>query len=90
MQGKHGKDLFCLFCYSSLNNGQNLKIQSSTESAGPALSSQFDNPQVSLIRTKCWAQKGADYWKFTVFEINQLIYSRTPLKRTPLGLRKRV
>ena len=56
-----------LFCYNSLNNGQNLKIQNSTESVGTALSSQFDNPQVSLIRTKCWGQKGADYWKFTVF-----------------------
>ena len=43
-----------------------MKIQNPTKSAGPALSSQFDNPQVSLIRTKCWGQKCADYWKFTV------------------------
>ena len=57
--------LYCIG-YNFLNNGLIQKIQSSTESAKLALLRQSDNPQVSLIRTKCWGQKGADYWKFTV------------------------
>ena len=55
-----------LICHNFLNNGLILKIQSSTESAKPALLGQSDNLQVSLIRTNCWGQTGADFWKFTV------------------------
>ena len=58
--------VLCTIVSNFLNNGQIQKIQNSTESAELSLFNQSDNPQVSLIRTKCWGQTGADYWKFTV------------------------